>query len=344
MPGSPEFMAAYTAAMAESPQPIGADTRSKPGTIAAAVAAYFDSQLHFGSRPQGTQAQQRSILNRFRDRYGEERLAGMPSTFIAAVLSTLKPFAATNWLTTLRAFCKFAVSQGLLKTDPTLGLKLPKKPKSDGHHCWNDDEVAQYEKRHPIGSKARLALALGLFTVQRRSDVLRMGRQHIHVLHDEDGKPYDAIHIKQKKTGKELDLPLWPDLKAILDATPGEHLTFLISQWNAPYHENTFSKQFRIWCNEAGLSARCVFHGLRKASCRIFARHGCTPHEIAAWSGHMSLKEVERYTKGVEQDRLARSALAKVMARNPVGEQNNSKSVKLHEAQVSKPLKKLVRQ
>jgi hypothetical protein len=31
MPGSPEFMTAYTAAMAESPQPVGADMRSKPG-------------------------------------------------------------------------------------------------------------------------------------------------------------------------------------------------------------------------------------------------------------------------------------------------------------------------
>ena len=78
MPGSPEFMSEYTAAMAESPQPIGAETRSRPGTIAAAVAAYLDSTLHFGSRAQGTQDQHRRVLNRFRDKYGAERLAGMP--------------------------------------------------------------------------------------------------------------------------------------------------------------------------------------------------------------------------------------------------------------------------
>jgi site-specific recombinase XerC len=127
--------------------------RSKAGTIAAAVAAYLDSTLYFGSRPKGTQAQQRSVLNRFRERYGHERLAGMPSSFIAAVLSTLKPFAARNWLTALRAFCKFAVAQGLLKADPTQGVTLP-KAKSDGHHPWTDAEIAQYEAVHPIGSKA----------------------------------------------------------------------------------------------------------------------------------------------------------------------------------------------
>jgi integrase len=39
--------------------------------------------------------------------------------------------------------------------------------------------IAQYEAYHAIGTKARLAFALGYFTMQRRGDVIRMGRQHI---------------------------------------------------------------------------------------------------------------------------------------------------------------------
>jgi hypothetical protein len=145
MPGTAEFMAEYTAAMAESPHPLGADMRSKPGTIAAAVAAYLDSQLYFGSKAKGTQILQRSVLNRFRDKYGAERLTGMPSTFIAAVLSSLPPYAARNWLKTLRAFCQFAIGQGLLKIDPTAGVKLPRLKSTGGHHTWTDDEIARYE-------------------------------------------------------------------------------------------------------------------------------------------------------------------------------------------------------
>ena len=59
------------------------------------------------------------------------RLAGMPSTFIAALLSPLPPGAARNWLKALPAFCRFAVAQGLLQVDPTLGVKLPKFPSRD---------------------------------------------------------------------------------------------------------------------------------------------------------------------------------------------------------------------
>jgi integrase len=46
----------------------------------------------------------------------------------------------------------------------------------------------------------------------------------------------------------------------------------------------------------AGLPARCVAHGLRKAALRRLAEHGSTTKEIAAVSGHRSLSEIERYT------------------------------------------------
>src|SRR5262249_16953656 len=32
--------------------------------------------------------------------------------------------------------------------------------KSEGFHSWTDAEIARFENRHPIGSRARLALAL----------------------------------------------------------------------------------------------------------------------------------------------------------------------------------------
>src|SRR5947208_3107519 len=47
---------------------------------------------------------------------------------------------------------------------------------STGYHTWTLEEVQQFEERHPIGTKARLALALLLLSGQRRSDVIRFGR------------------------------------------------------------------------------------------------------------------------------------------------------------------------
>ena len=58
---------------------------------------------------------------------------------------------------------------------------------------------------------------------------------------------------------------------------------------------------------------RCTIHGLRKAACRRLAEAGCTVHEIAAISGHATLKEVERYTKAADQARLAQAAMARTV-------------------------------
>jgi integrase len=89
---------------------------------------------------------------------------------------------------------QFAVSENFRADDPTQGVKLP-RIKSDGVHTWTEAEIAQYEERHALGARARLALALLAYTAQRRGDVVGMGRQHIR-----DG----AITVRQQKTGATL--------------------------------------------------------------------------------------------------------------------------------------------
>jgi integrase len=102
-----------------------------------------------------------------------------------------------------------------------------------------------------------------------------------------------------------------PDLHAIIDATAGEHLTFLVTRTGKPYAGDNFSAQFRAWCEAAQAPDGCSFHGLRKAACRRLAEAGCSVNEIAAISGHATLREVQRYTKAVDQERMARSAMAR---------------------------------
>ena len=58
--------------------------------------------------------------------------------------------------------------------NPASGIKF-KLPKSDGFHAWNEAEIAAFETHHLIGTQARLALALLLYSGQRRGDVIRMG-------------------------------------------------------------------------------------------------------------------------------------------------------------------------
>ena len=192
-----------------------------------------------------------------------------------------------------------------LRADPTANIKLAAID-SDGFHCWTEEEISQFEAHHAIGTKPRLALALLLYTAQRRSDVVRMGRQHI-----KDG----VLTVKQQKTGVTLSIPVHPHLQAVFDATPSEHLTFLTTATGKPYGGDHFSRRFREWCDAAGLPQRCTPHGLRKAACRRLAEAGCSANEIMAISGHATMKELVRYTKAADQARLARNAMAKAVIR-----------------------------
>jgi len=304
LPWSPSFMAEYEKAMSGARTAIGAG-RVKPGSVAAVVAEYLDSRQFFGSKSAGTQRMRRGILERFRAAYGERPIALLPAEWIEALLDSKPPHAARSWRATLRSLCQFGVKRRYLRTDPTATIKLASID-SDGFHTWTEDEIGQFEAHHPVGSKPRLALALLLYTAQRRSDVVRMGRQHI-----KDG----VLTVKQEKTGVTLAIPVHPHLQAVLDATPSAHLTFLTTTTGKPYGPNHFSETFREWCDAAGLPQRCKPHGLRKAACRRLAELGCSANEIMSISGHATMKELVRYTKAADQARLARNAMAKAVIR-----------------------------
>jgi integrase len=300
LPGSAEFMRAYEAALEAAPAEIGAG-RSRPGSVGAAIAGYYTS-LEYGSLATATKAARRSVLERFRDAYGDFPLANMPQRFLVTFPDGMKPHAARNWLKAIRGLMTFAVSRQMMAADPSLGIKLP-KVKTDGHHSWEEHEIELYQATHPIGSKARLAFALGLYTAQRRSDVIRLGPNNLR-----DGH----IEVRQRKTGTFVAIPILPELQAILDATPCEHPTLIVNSIGRPYSPSDFSEWFRRQCDAADLPRECVFHGLRKAALTRLANSGATTHEIASISGHKSLKEIERYTKAASQRQLAHNAIGKL--------------------------------
>jgi hypothetical protein len=131
LPGSVEFMTAYQTALA-GPRSVGSG-RSKPGSVAAIVAEYYDSQQYFGSKSAGTQRMRRSILERFRAAHGDKPVALLPPEWIEAVLDSKPPHAARSWLMTLRSLCEFAVKRRWLRTNPAANVKLS-SVKSDGFH------------------------------------------------------------------------------------------------------------------------------------------------------------------------------------------------------------------
>jgi integrase len=304
LPGSEEFMTAYQVALAgiTAPREIGA-SRTKPGTVNAAIVGYYQS-LAFRELALGTQRGRRNILEQFRQTHGDKHVATLPQKFIVQMLSRMKPVSARNWLKAFRGLLEFAMAEGFRADNPARGIKLPKH-REKSHHPWTAEEVARFEAHYPIGTKARLAIALLLNTAQRPGDVTRMGPQHIR---------NGAIHIRQQKTGTPLEIEINADLQKVIDATPCRHLTFLTTNSGRQFTAPAFSRQVRIWCDAVGLK-HCTAHGLRHTVGYQMANSGATTHEIAAMTGHKSLAEVQRYTRGADQAKLARQGMAKLMAK-----------------------------
>jgi integrase len=307
LPWSPQFMAAYEQAMHGPRLAVGA-SRTKPGSLHAAITGYFTS-LEFRSLAPGTQKVRRHILLRFDQRHGDKPIALLPPEFIAHELRSMKPFAARNWRKAIRGLMQFCVAEKLAPADPTRDVKLP-HARSNGFHTWTEAEIQQFEAHHAVGGQARLALALLLYTGQRPGDVRTMGRQHVR-----DG----VVHVRQQKTGAMLAIPVHPELQRVLEATPAENLTFLVTPRGRTYSANGFSSWFRKQCDAAGLPQHCTAHGLRKAACRRLAEAGCSANVIAAISGHTTLREVERYTKAADQERMARQGMAAMITGRSTG-------------------------
>jgi integrase len=302
VPGSDEFMAAYKAALAaEDVPPAQPKVRGEPGTFSRLAAQYFVSPDFLRLRTR-TQYVYRLVIDRFLAEHGHRRVAEMRRDDVKKImaLKAATPGSANDLLKKIRTLIKFAVDAGWRSDDPTLRIKA--FPEHE-FHTWTEDEIARYEEYWPTGSRERTAFALHLYTGQRRADVARMAWTDV---------AGNAINVVQAKTGARLTIPLHPHLSAALCAWPRRQMVILTTAFNRPFSSAGYGNMMADAIAAAGLPDRCVLHGLRKAAARRLAEAGCTEKEIAAVTGHTTLKEVARYTRAADQKRLAAGAVAEL--------------------------------
>lgn len=301
--GTPEFRKELEECRARKSETAIAEKleRIPPGSMSALIALYY-SKPAFTGLAVSSQKTYRSTLERFRVKHGEKAVKSITRDHIEAILGKMadRPAAANKLLDKLRILMDIAVRSRWRRDDPTIGIKGFSK-KTDGFHTWDEDEIAKYEAHFPLGTKARLALDLMLYTGQRRSDARLMGRQHL----SDDGR---KIRVRQQKTGAMLLIPVHPKLKASLAAAPLGEMTFLVSELGKPFGKASIGNRMRKWCDAAGLP-QCAAHGLRKAAARRLAEAGCSNQQIKAITGHTTDAEVARYTAAADQERLAEQAM-----------------------------------
>lgn len=309
-PGTQEFLEEYHNALAGRLEPAAGERPVRApagkGTLRWLCEQYYRSAEYKRLEPR-TQRVRRLILDGVCKRDGDKPYALMEPRHVRKRRDEKAetPEAANGLVKALRQVFAFALENDLAQRNPAKDVPYLKSG-SEGFHSWTIEEVRQFEERHPVGSKARLALALLLYTGQRRSDVVALGRQHI-----KDGWVTITQVKNRNRKPVTLSIPVRPELKAIIDATPSGNLTYLVTAFGKPFTANGFGNWFRERCDEAGLP-HCSAHGLRKAAAARLAELGASESEIMAVTGHTTSKEIVRYTRGARQKVLAANAMARL--------------------------------
>lgn len=317
--GSPAFHRAYAAAVERlshlsAPRDASAPKAFPRGTVGWLGACYFASE-EFQSLAPNSQSEIRSILEGcFREPHTDsdpDPMGFCPlQHFTAQKVKRLrdlkkgKPGAANNRRKWLSAMFSWAIEQTppLATSNPARDVKRIQYA-SDGFHTWTESEIATFERVHPIGTRARLALALLLFTGVRRSDVVTFGPAHVV-----DGWLRFVPFKTRRKRKAVSEKPWLPVLADIVARSACGTKTFLETSYGKPFTAKGFGGWFGDQCKAAGL-AHCNAHGLRKAGAVLAAESGATINQLMAIFDWLSPSMAKIYTDKADRKRMAGDAM-----------------------------------
>lgn len=294
------------AAAGKKPKVEPGAAKTKPGTFNDLIAKYYKSTA-FTTLAVNTRSTYRGQLEQFRAEHGEHPVTALKAKHVDLILGKLaaKSTAQAHKLRKrLVKLMALAVKWEFISVNPMLNAERVKH-KTKGYETWSEDDIAKFRAHWPEGTMQRLSLELLIYTGLRRSDVVRLGRQHLK-------GDFIVISTKKSQEQVELNIPIHPDFRAVLDGIRHNHESLIITQLGEARSENSFTNWIIEAAKEAGLPPHRSPHGLRKAACRRLAEAGCTALEIMSITGHSNIKEIETYCAAVNKKRLAEAAIHKL--------------------------------
>lgn len=199
----------------------------------------------------------------------------------------------------LRILMEHAIDLGWTASNPVKGVELLKST-NDGRKPWPDGMVQAY--RANATGRALLIFEMLRGTGQRIGDVLKMRWDDLS-----DG----GVNIRQGKTGARLWVPLTPALRAVLASTPRAGLTICAQPNGKPTSYRGAADLVMAVRRKIGAEAFDI-HSLRHTVASELLAAGCSDEQIAAVTGHTSLRSVQTYTATVRQISRAKEAREKM--------------------------------
>ena len=245
-PGTAEFLEEFAAAL--DGRPYGKNAKDRPAPPPRVVAnslrwligEYYKRCAVFKSYDEETKKVRRNLLKALCEEPlvegSDKQIGDLPYNIPEDKIELLRDrkegvYAANARLKAIRQLFKWAASTKpkLLPRNHAADVPLLPEPETDGHHTWSVEEIQQYIRRHPVGTKAYLVLMLFLLTGQRISDVRKLGKQHIRrpeqvseLLRKTHAGKWLAFtqHKNRKRAPVSLVIPMLPLLEKVIEASP----------------------------------------------------------------------------------------------------------------------------
>ena len=312
---TPDFWEAYTRALED--QAPKRSARASHGTLEWLIEIYRSTSDYQGLSP-ATRRQRDNIFSGVLKTAGDANYTTITRSVIVKGREKriATPAQSRNFLDAMRGLFRWAAEAELVETDPTAGVKNPRRAKGPGFAAWSEDDVQAYCARWPIGTRERVWFEVLINTGLRRGDAVLLGKQHVK----------DSVATAQTgKTGMEVNVPLSPVFLELMDKSPTGDLAFISGGRGLPLTKESFGNMFRKACAEAGVSKSA--HGLRKLAATRVAEAGATVAELEAIFGWTGGTMASHYTKTVDRKRLAKQGMEKLRVANAPQIQNNAPQV-----------------
>ena len=272
-PGSPEFVAAYNAAIARKVAPAA-------GVLLSLLQRFQASGEFLHAINDRTRRDYVKNITRIERAFADFPLKALSDPGARAVFLEWRDDLAKTSLRqadyvyqTLRRILSWALKRGLIDANPCAEAgKLYRGTRVD--KVWPDDKLAQFLAA--ASREVRLLMKLALETGQRQGDVRKL-----------TWAAYDGtvIKVRQRKTGAYVPVPVSDELKAELDAAPRLSPVIAVNSDGRPWSESGLQSAWRTSTLRSGIKG-LTFHDLRGTAVVRLARAGCNVVEIYSITGH----------------------------------------------------------
>ena len=290
-PSDRRVFAAYCAAHARHEERATDEPAPKSKTFAWGLDLYLASP-HWKGLAVETQKHRARLLGAYRVKHANRPLDSITQPDLEAALAMKGGNPARHDLKAIKPVFKYLKAIRAIEFDPAAAVTLD-AVKSKGFATASADDIRKFQKMWSIGTTERLVFDLAIYTGAARVDLCRLSRKNI---------TGGVLRYERHKTGTEANVPLTPELRAVISRTPDIAPSFILNSVGKPYTKESLGNMFGEAARLAGMKSR--LHGLRKAFCVYWAEKGYSAHQIASMAGHETLAEVERYTKEADRRRI----------------------------------------